>query len=384
MKTLRLLGCMALTLTPFLLNAAPPPWWTEENTRIIEPGAVENNYAPVNLGQLKHVATQAKKHLDAVLPGGAGPAVDALVSSFEPRQGVTYTTQQLEQIRANNRSPANVGQVKAVAIPFYDRLMEIGYVNAYPWTASRIDDENYAIANIGQIKRMFSFDVRLAPPTLDSDNDGLPDDWENYHFGNLDQDGTGDYDGDGLSNADEFANKTLAYDPDSDKDGIPDGWETANGLNPKLFDSNTHLDGNPLTALQQYQASDADSDADLMPDKWERAYGMDPHSADEDRNDTLDTNDDFDGDGILNVWEYRDGTNPRVADGPPTGRVVNLTSTPTSDGGFDLSWDISFPSDQPFTFQRRRQDGTWRTLITAPPDARRIHVGPELLEPTDE
>ena len=39
---------------------------------------------------------------------------------------------------------------------------------------------------------------------LDSDNDGMPDWWEIQHFGNLSRNGTGDYDGDGLSDLYEY------------------------------------------------------------------------------------------------------------------------------------------------------------------------------------
>ncbi|MEO8617458.1 MAG: chitobiase/beta-hexosaminidase C-terminal domain-containing protein, partial [Luteolibacter sp.] len=41
---------------------------------------------------------------------------------------------------------------------------------------------------------------------LDMDNDGLLDSWEITNFGNLNQTGLGDFDGDGLTNATEFAN----------------------------------------------------------------------------------------------------------------------------------------------------------------------------------
>ena len=39
--------------------------------------------------------------------------------------------------------------------------------------------------------------------TLDTDNDGLPDDWEMFYFGNLDQGANDDSDGDGVSNLNE-------------------------------------------------------------------------------------------------------------------------------------------------------------------------------------
>ena len=56
-------------------------------------------------------------------------------------------------------------------------------------------------------------DVRPASST-DSEPDGLPDDWETFWFGNLDPTGTGDPDGDGLSNAKEFDQGTDPTKPD--------------------------------------------------------------------------------------------------------------------------------------------------------------------------
>lgn len=38
----------------------------------------------------------------------------------------------------------------------------------------------------------------------DSDNDGIPNDWEMFHFGNLDQSASGDADGDGIGNLAEY------------------------------------------------------------------------------------------------------------------------------------------------------------------------------------
>jgi hypothetical protein len=50
---------------------------------------------------------------------------------------------------------------------------------------------------------------------LDSDGDGLPDDWELQHFGDLSRDGTGDFDGDGISDLDEYLNGTDPLTPDT-------------------------------------------------------------------------------------------------------------------------------------------------------------------------
>lgn len=43
---------------------------------------------------------------------------------------------------------------------------------------------------------------------LDSDGDGLPDTWETANFGNLTQRATGDFDGDGINNIDEYQDGT--------------------------------------------------------------------------------------------------------------------------------------------------------------------------------
>jgi fibro-slime domain-containing protein len=53
---------------------------------------------------------------------------------------------------------------------------------------------------------------------FDSDDDGLPDDWEIFYFGDLSRDGSGDYDRDGVSDAAEYAagrrpNTGIQYGP---------------------------------------------------------------------------------------------------------------------------------------------------------------------------
>ena len=120
----------------------------------------------------------------------------------------------------------------------------------------------------------------------DTDEDGLPDIWENRYFGNLNPGPNDDPDGDGLTNLQEYqahANPTLA---DTDGDGLPDGWELRHGLNPldptdALLD--TDFDG--LTNLREFQLGTdprmADSDGDGVPDGLEVNYAhTDPLVAD--------------------------------------------------------------------------------------------------------
>ena len=61
-------------------------------------------------------------------------------------------------------------------------------------------------------------------------------------------DGGADWDGDGLTNAQEQAAGTDMNNPDSDGDGLPDGWEVGYGLNPNsATDANADPDGDGLT-----------------------------------------------------------------------------------------------------------------------------------------
>ncbi|MDO6541920.1 hypothetical protein [Photobacterium sanguinicancri] len=63
-----------------------------------------------------------------------------------------------------------------------------------------------------QVSQPLFFTIRS---NTDRDGDGLPDDWELEHFNNLNQTGSGDFDGDGISNLDEYL---------SDRDpSVPDG-----------------------------------------------------------------------------------------------------------------------------------------------------------------
>jgi len=89
----------------------------------------------------------------------------------------------------------------------------------------------------------------------DSDNDGMPDDWEKLHGLNPYDPGDAglDPDGDGLTNLREFQLRTDPRNADTDGDGMPDGWEAAHGLNPLVDDCHGDPDGDGFDNCEEYR-----------------------------------------------------------------------------------------------------------------------------------
>ena len=174
----------------FPAYAQGPAWWQARG--VVDTNLTFRDYSPLTLGQLKWMAVNARDEMDVYF--GAGSNIIAVVSAFSD---------------TNNYCPANLGQLKYVVQPFYDRLYERNLTNTfpadmpgyYPWgNASPTND--YASALIGQAKYVFSFDS-----AVDSDDDGLSD-WLEAKLG------------------------TDPYNPDTDGDGISDGWEIEHGYDP--------------------------------------------------------------------------------------------------------------------------------------------------------
>ena len=185
------------------VRADYPSWWLSRS--VIDTSTTTNDFALVNQGQLKWIASNAYDELQSELSGGAGTNLAAVVFAFS---------------QANNYAVVNAGQLKHLAAAFYDRLIEAGLTNAYPWTATTADDADFAVVNIGQVKRLFRFDI-AAMGAGDSDGDGLANEVET---------GTGIYNGPGDTGTDPA-------DSDSDDDGIEDGDEVDNRTDPNNPDT---------------------------------------------------------------------------------------------------------------------------------------------------
>ncbi len=233
-----------VTLLAGLLFAETPQWWIERG--VFDTNAAPSDYTAVNQGQVKFMAEQAKEEFEANLPLGAGTNIDLLVGSFGTNQ---------------NYTPANVGQLKYVSSPFYNRLIGIGFLQSYPWTSSTND---YALANVGQLKNLFRFDL-----TIDSDADGLPDIWEYEYFHGLEQTALSDPDNDQLINTREYELNAHPLDADTDDDYVQDGSEDS-----VHFISNAQE--NPiLQVLGVYQALDVDPSGATVDVLFDKAIDID-------------------------------------------------------------------------------------------------------------
>ena len=224
------------------------------------------------------------------------------------------------------------------------------------YLAGRIPNLDDLSGEVQQPSSLFALDTIGLPP--DTDHDGMPDAWETLHGLNpLVADASGDPDGDGRTNIDEYNAATdpqindwlgpvaLAsinflldtgaypggYTLDTDGDGIPDWWEVRYGLNRLANDSTGNPDGDDLNNLEEYIAGTIptlfdfryvifatgngftldtggafiDTDGDGIPNWWELSYAGSTSA--------MQAGGDIDGDGINNFLEFTFGSNPANA-----------------------------------------------------------------------
>ena len=159
---------------------------------MIASGADENNHGPANIGQAKHMAKSALDTLRPILPDVAAQ----IEADLAPILSFSVPDPKTPEWIEKQKVPLLIGQLKAIAAPFYTRLNAAAPAwlenqrntsgtsspnSIFPWTEGVGDDQNKAIANIGQLKAVFSLDLDKLPTdlqTLDTDGDGLPDRWE--------------------------------------------------------------------------------------------------------------------------------------------------------------------------------------------------------------
>ena len=98
--------------------AAPPLWWSSGNPPIIVANAPQNNRGPANIGQAKHIAKSAIAALRPILPAVA----TQIEADLAPIVDFTVPNPKTPEWIAKQKAPLLLGQLKAMADPFYRRL----------------------------------------------------------------------------------------------------------------------------------------------------------------------------------------------------------------------------------------------------------------------
>jgi len=209
----------------------------------------------------------------------------------------------------------------ALIEPFYASLSACwaGDKSYFAWSDSRNDNyfDIYISALDGTGHKIMK-DYRMThtlgiSPALTCSQWGVAVAWNSIYDGIYFSNVLFDGDGDGATDKDEDENNTDAHDPDSDDDGMDDGWELQHPcLDPMVGDSLEDGDTDEISNLLEYMCGTdpceavPDTDGDGMTDLYECTHGLDGDSAG-------DRFGDFDEDGVANIVEYAYGTD---ADNP--------------------------------------------------------------------
>ncbi len=286
-----------------------------------------------------------------------------------------YSSKQLFEINSNSGSAAFYKELE-----LQSNLYEFTFDNEGTLWGQISRDEIVSVdADSNQLllttKLSESFNELTANISVDSDNDGIPDYWEEFYHLNIsdnsdaeldnDYDGltnfqefdlgtdptVNDSDGDGISDSDEVnIYNTDALNADSDNDGVNDHDEiNTYGTNPNLQDS----DNDGLSDFEEIfnyftDPSNNDTDGDGLGDGWEQEFGFNPLV------DSGETTLDSDADGLTNMEEYIANTNPNRADTDFDGlndyQELNETNTnvlkaDTDNDDLPDGWELSYDFD---------------------------------------
>lgn len=160
-----------------------------------------------------------------------------------------------------NSTSAQVGLSSGFApvekVEFYNESTKIGESTQAPWnwewTPNTWGEFHLnAIAIDAEGNRSLSSNTVTVTVPYDSDSDGMPDWWELKYFGEVGTLSSGDADGDGLTNLQEFLAGTDPFLADTDGDGMSDDWEVANNSDPLVANGNGNSDGDDYSNLEEF------------------------------------------------------------------------------------------------------------------------------------
>ena len=188
-------------LAPLLLLTglpayADPLWWSQagaDGHAVINSAVTQADpKAVANIGQAKFMAKRALEALRPIMSQTADSIEAALVGPGKIIPSWTPPVPSTPLAEAQF-APLRVGQLKAIADPFYTALREADSEwvltqlsangtmdlanpeNFFPWTSAPEDNADKAIATIGQLKAVFSLRFETIPQALGAEDVGIPD-----------------------------------------------------------------------------------------------------------------------------------------------------------------------------------------------------------------
>jgi hypothetical protein len=179
----------------------------------------------------------------------------------------------------------------------------------------------------------------------DRDNDYMLDAWEMEHFGNLAMNGSGDQDGDELSDLNEYLCRTNPNNTDTDGDGAPDGWEVGHGFDPlDRTDAELDSDGDGFTNIQEYVAGTDPLNSSSLPLPPVADAGKDTNVK-TGQPVTLDGSNSYDPEGAMISYEWSFTQTPQgssVTDASLSDPASpKPTFTPDKDGSYEIQLTVS-------------------------------------------
>ena len=144
------------------LPAAPPAWWS---SRGATNASATNDFYAVNQGQLKQFTARATDELDSRFStsGGAGASLSNMVYAW--KQDYLTNGYNSTNLKPSDYTAMKVGQVKYTAGLVYGRLSSAGYPFLSPSWLQLNPLVDSRMANLGQLKEAFNFDLALTGPT---------------------------------------------------------------------------------------------------------------------------------------------------------------------------------------------------------------------------
>ena len=205
-------------------------------------------------------------------------------------------------------------------------------------------------------------------------------------LGNALEVGSADLDGDGLTNEFELSIGTDPENPDTDGDGVSDfdevnfdGAGAYNPYHPTLNPTGTDLDAT-RSDTDEDGLSDGDEIRDLDPDTGGVQNPFDPLDSDSTGEGVPDGENDYDGDGQSNAYEFLNDTNPIDESSITT---YSVTGTVTLVGGSASTQDVVLNlslNGAPLESINPGSDGSYTFILTPrDPAAYSYEVTPDLM-----